>query len=278
MRHCRVGAVGLLQLRGLASLVFAVLALGLGAARALAAEYRFGINAEVSYKESESEVRHRYAPFLQELGKLTGHQFVFYPVYSDRVEAAVAGKEYDFLLVHTHAALKAEKQHQFQVVGFTDDRKNNQVYFFVQPGSPVKTLADVGAARVGVPGMHSWATATALGVLRAEGIKTQPVLVATRYQDAVPLMIELHSVSVGITRSKKLADEVVAKKKLQVLHVAPAMPVHAVVAAPTVPAATVAAVRGAIAAMSQSKVFDGLAFKGLTYSAEQGKALQEFYR
>lgn len=245
---------------------------------AVAAEYRFGINAEVSYKESEAEVRHRYAPMLQELGKLTGHQFVFYPVYSDRVEAAVAGKEFDLLLIHTHAALKAEKEHQFQVVGFTDDRKNNQVYFFVKPDSPMRTLSDIGAARIGVPGLQSWATATAQGALRAQGVSAKPTLVSTRYQEAVPVMIELHSASVGITRAKKLVDEHVARKSVRVLHVTPAMPLNALIAAPTVSAATVDSVREAIAASGKSRVFDALAFKGLTYSAEQSKALREFYQ
>ncbi len=262
----------------LAAVSAAVALAGVWAGTAFAAEYRFGINAEVSYKESESEVRQRYAAFLQELGKLTGHQFVFYPVYSDKVDAAVAGKAYDFLLIHTHAALKAEKQQQYQVVGFTDDRKNNQVYFFVTTDSPLKSLADVGSVRMGVPGMQSWATATAQGELKAGGVTAKPMLVSTRYQDAVPVMLELHTASVGVTRSKKLVDDQVARKTVRVLHVTPAMPLNALIAAPAVPAATFDAVRDAIAAMTKSKVFDALAFKGLTYSAEQSKALHDFYR
>jgi len=50
------------------------------------------------------------------------------------------------------------------------------------------------------------------------------------------------------------------------------------IAAPEVPAVTVEAVRDAIAAMAKSKAFDALAFKGLTYSAEQSKTLHDFYR
>jgi hypothetical protein len=60
----------------------------LASLKVFAAEYHFGINAEVSYSESEAEVRHRYAAFLDELGKATGDRFVFSPVYSDRVEQA----------------------------------------------------------------------------------------------------------------------------------------------------------------------------------------------
>lgn len=278
LRNCRVRGAGIAGHRLVAGVTLTVMALGLCTAPALAAEYRFGINAEVSYKESEAQVRLRYAPLLQELARLTGHQFVFDPVYSDQVETAVADKGYDFLLIHTHAALKAETQHQFQVVGFTADRMNNQVYFFVSPDSALKTLADVASVRIGVPGLQSWATATAQGALKAEGIAVKPTLVSTRYQEAVPVMVELHTASVGITRSKKLVDDHVANKTLRVLHVTPAMPLNALIAAPTVPAATVGLVREAIAAMRKSRVFDAVAFKGLTYSAEESKKLHDFYQ
>lgn len=248
------------------------------AGNALAADFRFGINAEVSYKESEADVRQHYAPFLQELARLTGHKFTFFPVYSDKVSQAVAAKDYDFLLIHTHAALRAEKDHRYQVVGFTQDRKNDQVYFLVKPNSSAKTLADVANASIGVPGLQSWATATARGVLRHDAGVTDPSMVATRYQEAVPFMVELNSVGVGVTRSKKLVDDSVAKKKLRVLLVTPSMPLNALVATPTVPQSAVSEVREAIAAMSKSKVFDTLAFKSLSYSAEQSKALHEFYQ
>ncbi len=261
----------------IAAVLLASLSSGLLAGPAAAAPFRVGINAEVSYKESAAEVRQRYTPFLQELGKLTGHQFDFAPVYSDRVDATLAGDAYDFLLIHTHAALKAERTHGYQTVAFTDDRKNNQVYFFVQANSPLQTLADVGAKRLGVPGLQSWATATATSVLRAQGA-VAPKLVSTRYQDVVPVMLALHTADVGVTRSKKLVDEQQASKQLRVLYVTPPMPLNALIAAPGVPAATVDALRGALLLMGQSDAFDALTFKGLTYSSEQSRTLHAFYQ
>lgn len=266
---CRVGDVVLMG---------ALCALGFAAAPVLAAQYRFGVNAEVSYKESEAEVRQRYTPFLQELGKLTGHQFGFYPVYSDRVAQAVANQRYDFLLIHTHAALKAEKEHQFRVVGFTEDRKNNQVFFFVKPDSAIQALADVAQARIGVPGLQSWATATARAELQTKAVTNEPQFVSTRYQEAVPLMLELRTAQVGVTRSKKLVDDNLRKQKLRVVHVTDPLPLSAVIAAPNVPAATVDALRGALMIMGQSNAFDALSFTSLTYSAEQRQSLHQFYQ
>lgn len=247
------------------------------ASQVMAADFRFGINAEVSYRESEAEVRQRYAPLLQELGRLTGHQFNFVPVYSDRVAQAVSGRGMDFLLIHTHAALKAEKDYKYQVVGFTQDRQNNQVYFMVQPQDPARSLADIASARIGVPGMQSWATATALGALRQVQV-AQPNLVPTRYSDAVPLMVELHSAQVAVTRSKKLVDDAVTQKKMKVLHVTSALPLNALIASAAVPTPVVTKVREALTSLSNSQVFDAIAFTGLTYSAEQSRNLHEFYQ
>ena len=243
-----------------------------------AAEFRFGINAEVSYKESEAEVKRRYGPFLDELGRVSGHKFVFFPVYSDRVEQAVAGQQYDLLLIHTHLALKATREQKFQVLGFTDDRKNNQVYFFVSADSTVKSLADAGPCVFGVPGMQSWATATAYSTLKGVAIAA-PKLEPTRFQEAVPTMLEVHKACVGVTRSKSLVDDYVSQKKGRVLHVTPPRPLNAVIASPKVPTAVVEDIRSALTTVAQSKaVFDSMAFKGLHYSAEEHRSLSDFYR
>lgn len=84
---------------------FAFLLPVLSGFNAAATEYHFGVNAEVSYKESEAEVAQHYAAFLDELGKATGDKYHFGAVYSDRVDQAVKSKKYDFLLIHTHLAL-----------------------------------------------------------------------------------------------------------------------------------------------------------------------------
>lgn len=259
-------------LYGLVSLICSLAGLN-----ATAAEYRFGINAEVSYNESEAEVRHRYGPFLDELGKATGNKFVFSPVYSDRVAQAIATKQFDFLLIHTHLALKAKKSNSYQVVGFTDDRKNNSVYFFVRPDSPIKTLSEIAGSPIGAPGLQSWATATARATLQAAEPTKEPQFVSTRIQDAVPLMVELKRTSVGISRSRKLVDDYVSQKKLRIVHTTPLLPLNAVIASPNVPVALISEMRDAIAAMTQSKAFEPLSFKGLRYSEDESQRLHAFY-
>lgn len=255
-----------------------LLACHLWAPEAGAAEFRFGINAEVSYKENEAEVKRRYGPFLDELGRASGHKFVFFPVYSDRVEQAVTTQQFDLLLIHTHLALKAVREHKFQVIGFTDDRKNNQVYFLVRPDSTAKTLDGLATCPIGVPGTQSWATATAYSTLKGAAIPS-PTLEPTRYQEAVPIMLEVNKACAGVTRSKSLVDSYVSQKRVRVLHVTPPRPLNALIASPSVPASVVEDIRSALANMAQSKAaFDSVAFKGVRYSADEHRSLSDFYR
>lgn len=246
--------------------------------QALAAEYQFGINAEVSYSESAADVKHRYAAFLDDLGKDTGNKFIFSPVYSDQVEQAIATKRYDFLLIHTHAALRAERKSKYQVVGFTDDRKNNSVHFFVRPDSPIRSLTEVARTQVGSPGMQSWAVATARAALRDVLPDVEVKFVTTRIQDAVPLMVELKRTPVGISRSKKLVDDYAKQNRLRVVHSTPPLPLNALIASPDIAPELIAELRAALTSEARPKVFEPLAFKGLRYTEPEAQRLRSFFR
>jgi len=250
----------------------------LAGAPAVAAEFQVGINAEVSYRESPAEVRQRFQPVLDELGKLSGHKFEFHPVYSDKVKEAIASQKFDFLLIHTHEALKAEKIFQYQIVGFTDDKKDNTVYFFVDVDNPAQTLKDVAGKKMGTPDAGNWASTTAMAALKEAGITPGKTFARTRYADAVPFLVDLHSAEVGISRNKSVVDKFVAEKKIKVVHQTPALPMNAVIATPKIPASVVKRVREAFDELRNSNSFHELAFKGLRYSPEESQTLHTFYQ
>ena len=254
-----------------------LLAASLCGRAAAAPELRIGINAGVSFSETEEQLRRRYAEMLDGLSLALGRRLVFDVVYSDRVTQAVDGGAHDLLLIHTHAALKAERQAGYQVLGFSDDRRDNAVHFFVRPDSPIRSLADIVHGDVGVPRPQSWATAAARAVLRQQSPGRDPLLRPTRHQEVVPLMVELRTVAAGVSRSKALVDLGVAQQRLRVVHSSAPMPLYALLAAPRLAPALAERLRLALAQPTDPRTFDHTPFKGLGYAPDQAARLRRFF-
>lgn len=242
-----------------------------------AAEFRFGVNAAVSYNESEFEVRRRYNDWLTELGKAIGHKLVFVPIYSDRVEEALANKQADFLLIHTHMGFRAEQRYQYKTLGFSDDRANDVVHFFVTPDSPIKSLSDIGTQSISSPGKQSWATATARAALRTATRTVEPEFNALRLSDAVVIATEVHQTKAGISRSQKLVDDHIKTGRIRVIHSTERLPLYTLVAGPQVPQEAASALRSALDQLSNSRTMQALPFKAFRYTPEEARRLSEFY-
>lgn len=247
---------------------------------ALAQDYRFAFNAGVSFKESQEDTRRRYSALLDALNRVSKQKFTFVSLYSDKVNEAVKENAYEFMLIHTHAAIKAEKEAGYSIVGLTDDRGDNSVHFLVANDSPARYLKDISAALIAAPGAQSWATATGRAYLRDEAQQSEPKFLTARYQDSIPIMIEVKAVPAGLTRSKKLADEFVQSGKGRVIYSTNPLPLYAVVARPDVPDQVLDNVRRAFTEIgeSQTKVYSSAPFKGIRYSPDELKRLRVIYR
>ena len=255
-------------------------AAGCGAAMvsrpARAATYRVGINAGVSFNETEDQQRLRYAALLDSLGRAVGQKLDFGVVYSDRVVRALVPGAHDFLLIHTHAALRAERDAGWRLLAFSDDRKDNALHFFVRPESPVRSLQHLGSLEIGSPGLQSWATATARAELKAQVPAITPRFRPTRLQEVVPYMVELRTVGAGVCRSKAVVDESVAAGRIRVIHTTAPMPLYALIASPEVPAELCDRLRQQAQAV-ESPAFDRLPLRGLNYAAADAGMLREFF-
>lgn len=248
----------------------------LWARSARAAEYRVGINAGVSFNETEELQRRRYAGLLDSLGRAAGQRLAFGVVYSDRVAQALDSGEHDFLLIHTHAALRAERDRQWRLLAFSDDRKDNTLHFFVRPDSPLQGLQQLAGLEIGSPGLQSWATATAHAVLRAQAPALTPRFRPTRLQEVVPYMVQLRTVAAGVCRSKKVVDESVASGRIRVIHTTAPMPLYALIAAPGVAVDLCERLR--LSARSiETPAFDGLPLRGLSDKVSDAVMLRGFF-
>ena len=240
------------------------------------ADYRVGINAGVSFNESEDQQRRRYAGLLDSLARGLGQRLDFGVVYSDRVAQALQAGAHDFLLIHTHAALRAEREKGWRLLAFSNDRKDNAVHFFVRPDSAVRGLEQLAAVEIGAPGLQSWATATARAALRAQAPHVAPRFIPTRVQEVVPYMVSLRTVPAGLCRSKGVVDESVAAGRIRVVHTTPQMPLYALIAAPGVPAEVCDRLR-LLALAADAPAFEGLPLRGLNYASADAGSLREFF-
>lgn len=245
-------------------------------APARAATFRIGINAGVSFNETEDQQRSRYAALLDSLGRAVGQKLDFGVVYSDRVARALEPGAHDFLLIHTHAALRAERDARWRLLAFSNDRKDNTLDFFVRPESALRSLDQLGSVEIGSPGLQSWATATARAVLKAQVPAITPRFRPTRLQEVVPYMVELRTVGAGVCRSKAVVDESVAAGRIRVVHSTAPMPLYALIASPEVPAELCERLRQQTQLMD-TQAFDRLPLRGLNYAAADAGLLREFF-
>ncbi len=116
---------------------------------------------------------------------------------------ALTSAEHDVLLIHTHVALRAEQTAKFRLLALSEDRKDSTVNLFVKPDHTACELGSLLGGQIGSPGLQSWATATARATIRGLHAAAEPQFRTTRFQDAVPLMVELNTVSCGISRSRR---------------------------------------------------------------------------
>lgn len=237
---------------------------------------RIGVNAGVSFAETEDDQRRRYAGLVDSLGRGAGQRIEFGAVYSDRVTRALASGEFHLLLVHTHAALKAERDAGWRVLAFSDDRRDNRVLFFVRPDDPARRLTDLAGRDIGSPGAQSWASATARSLLHHAAPARPARWHATRLQDVVPFMVQLRTVDGGICRSQRVVDDNVAAGRIRVVHRSEALPLYALIASPHLGGERCDRLCDQ-AARLPSAAFDGTPMRALAYSDAVAARLRGFF-
>lgn len=128
-------------------------------------------------------------------------------------ERGLAADKYALVFVHpAHIGLQAVKSGKYAGIatakGFTDYRAR----VMVAKDSSLQDLKDLKGQKIGVPSVESITTTMFVANLRELGV-TQPEkhFTATRYQDAVPFMVEKGFVAAGVTGSERVAKDWQAK-------------------------------------------------------------------
>ena len=183
-----------------------VLALAAGWAQALT----FVVNEGVTYRVGNDEIRARYAPIAADLTKLLGQPVRVEPVADyPTLRKGLADKSYELALVHpAHIAIGAMKHSGYQLVAVTKGFEKYSAAFMVRADAPFKSLAELRGRKVGAPDEDSITSWLVRATMRdALGDAKAVAYTYTRYQDAVPFMVEHTFTQTGASASNAVIKQ-----------------------------------------------------------------------
>jgi phosphonate transport system substrate-binding protein len=180
---------------------------------ASAQDWILAVNEGVTYQDG-GPIGERYKPLIDLLEKELKHPIHVQAVdhYSD-FEAGLDAERYDLVFIHpAHIGLRAVKSGKYFGLATAKDFTEYRARVMVKKDSAVKTLNDLRGKKIGVPALESITTVMFTANLNELGFRDPASLyTATRYQDAVPFMVENGFVEAGVTASGAVAKDWVAK-------------------------------------------------------------------
>ncbi len=167
------------------------------------------VNEGVTYRVGNDEIRARYAPIASDLSRLLDQPVRVEPVGDyPTLRQGLADKTFDLALVHpAHLSIAAIKG-GYQLVAVTKGFQDYTARFLVRADSPLKGLVDLRGRKLGAPDEDSITAWMVRATLRdALGDARQVAITYTRFQDAVPFMVENTFTQAGATASNGLVKQ-----------------------------------------------------------------------
>ena len=170
----------------------------------------FAVTEGVTYQATPKEIRDKFTPLGQVLGKATGRRvrIVLVPAYDD-LRAGLAKQEYDLAFVHpAHVAMAEVKSGRYAAIAWTSGYTEYTVSLLVNAANPLKAMADMKGRTIVTPDPDSITAAMVRAMFRVENLPLSTAkepapaatrVVTTRYQDAVPFYLENGFADVGAT-------------------------------------------------------------------------------
>ncbi|MBL8305451.1 MAG: PhnD/SsuA/transferrin family substrate-binding protein [Rubrivivax sp.] len=187
-----------------ASILPAGLAVLLALTAPVVQAFTFVVNEGVTYRVGNDEIRARYAPIAADLTKLLGQPIRVEPVADyPTLRKGLADKSYDLALVHpAHIAIGAMKHSGYRLVAVTKGFEKYSAAFMVRADAPFKSLSELRGRKVGAPDEDSITSWLVRATMRdALGDAQAVTYTYTRYQDAVPFMVEHTFTQTGASAS-----------------------------------------------------------------------------
>jgi ABC-type phosphate/phosphonate transport system substrate-binding protein len=234
------------------------------------------VNEGVTYRVPNEEVRARYAALAADIGKLLGQPVSVEPVGDyNQLRKGLAEKSYDLAIVHpAHVSIAALRK-GWQLVAVSKGFENYSANFLVRADSPLKSLSDLRGAKLGAPDEDSITAWMVRATMRdALGQASAVAVTYTRYQDAVPFMVENRFMQAGATASAAVVKSWLAQGG-KVLAKSRPVPIKHFIASPSITPESVARLREYLLSLDTSdegrKRLEPIRIKG--YLAWDGAAL-----
>lgn len=173
----------------------------------------FAVNEGVTYRSNPLETQERFQAVTDDLSRLlrTPVKVAVMSRY-DELQKGLAEQRFALAWVHpTHHAVRAMTQSGYRLAALTKGYTEYRASFFVNAGSPLKSLADLKGKKIGAPDQDSITSVLVRAAMRDAGLGQESPVTYVRYQDAVPFMVEHGMVSAGATASSGVLKEWQAK-------------------------------------------------------------------
>lgn len=206
------------------------------AAPAWAQALVFAVNEGVTYRVSNEEIRARYSAISSDLSKILNQPVRVEPVGDyNQLRKGLAEKTYDLAIVHpAHISIAAMKNNGYKLVAVTKGFTEYSARFLVRADSPLRALTDLRGKKVGAPDEDSITSWMLRATVRDALGKADAVQYTyTRYQDAVPFMVEHTFTQTGATASGAVVKQWEASGG-KVLAKSKPVPIKHVIAAPSI--------------------------------------------
>jgi phosphonate transport system substrate-binding protein len=164
----------------------------------------FAVNEGVTYRVNPMATVERFKDIADDLGKLLKRPVRIQPVTDYKeLAAGLSGQRYELAWVHpAHHSIRAMAFNGYQLVALTKGFTEYRASFMVRGDSPLNSLADLKASKVGAPDEDSITSVIMRATLR-DALGPQPLPTTyVKLQDAVPFMVENHFVGTGVSASR----------------------------------------------------------------------------
>ena len=169
----------------------------------------FAVNEGVTYRVNPGATVDRFRAISEDLSKLLKRPVKVQAVADYKeLAAGLSEQRYDLAYVHpAHHSIRAMNKSGYSLVALTKGFTDYRASFMVRGDSPLKTLADLKALKVGAPDEDS-ITSVMMRATLTEALGPQlPQITYVRLQEAVPFMVEHGLAATGVTASRAVLKD-----------------------------------------------------------------------